>query len=426
LVGPATTEVPDNAGTHGARFIRWAVLAIVAVLVLAGVLLLLPRIVHDRVVSSAREAGIELTIDRVGIGIGGIALKGITARAQRIPGGELHADEIYSVGFSGREVRVQGAELKLTGHASEVIPTILAFYEQNRSRIAGGSEPRRISIVSARVGWTGVVGEGSRLDAGEVGTELESRSLGSEDLRSTLGHFEVKTKRTTFGPWTGSLERNPTTSRLRLLFDPPVPDGPSALAVWANGLPPKVTVRIPRSPVARLGFHPNELGLPGDASTEVEVKLELGQSPSMRYETSGRLDAYGLRLKGVKGAVDVKVEGAASGMPGRPLELERTAVTIGPFVANVTGNINATDTGFRVDASWRTVPISCEKLARAEARTMGPIVAAIQDLAHLTGAARVTGTANASGIVKYDTKNPDEVTSTMGTHETCGLTIFGL
>ena len=79
-----------------------------------------------------------------------------------------------------------------------------------------------------------------------------------------------------------------------------------------------------------------------------------------------------------------------------------------------------------LDAAWRALPTPCEKLARAEARSLGPIAAALQDLAQATGVARVTGTANASGLVKYDTMSPDEATATLLTREACGLSIFGM
>ena len=101
-------------------------------------------------------------------------------------------------------------------------------------------------------------------------------------------------------------------------------------------------------------------------------------------------------------------------------------MTLGPFLANVTGTLTPTDLGFRLDAAWRTVPISCEKLARAEAKSMGPIAVAVQDLARSTGLARVTGTAQSSGLVKYDSKTPDEGTVTFTVRDACGLSIFGM
>jgi serine/threonine-protein kinase len=425
-VGPATKAVPLSAGARGAGWMKLAIAATVLVLGLAGVLLLLPMIVRDRILAAAREAGVDLTIDRVGIGLGGVSVRGVTAKLQRVPGASMKAEEIFATGFSAREVRVRGLDVALEGHASDVGPALLAFYEANRARLAGGTETRRISLVAARVSWNGVLGEGTHLDAGEVGTEFESRSVGAEDIRSNVGRFEVKTKRTVLGPWAATFERNLSASRLRILFDPPVPDGPSALLVWGKSTAPHLTVKIPRSPIARLGIRPEELGLPGDPGTEVELKLEGGQSPSTRIEGSGRLDLFALRLKGLKSPIDVKVEGAASGPPGKPLELEKTTMTLGPFLANVTGTLTPTDLGFRLDAAWRTLPISCEKLARAEAKSMGPIAAAIQDLARTTGLARVTGTAQGSGLVKYDSKTPDQGTVTFTARDACGLSIFGM
>ncbi len=426
FAGPTTKSVP-NAGARGGGWAKLAIAATVLVAVAVVVMLFLPRIVRDRIVASAREAGVDLTIERVGIGVSGVALHGITAKVQRVPGAFVTVEEIYAVGFSAREVRVRGLEVKLEGHVSEVGPALLQLYEDNRGRLAGGGgEARKVSIVSARLAWSGVLGEGSRLDASEVGTDFESRSAGAEDIRATLGRFEVKTARTVLGPWAASFERSPSSSRLRLLLDPPVPDGPSALLVWSKTSPHHLTVKIPRSPLARLGLRPDDLGLPADPGTELEVKLEGGQSHTTRTEGSGRVDLYGARLRGLKGPVDLKIEGSASGLPGKPIDLEKTTATIGPFTANVTGTITPSDTGFRLDAAWRTLPIPCEKLVRAEAKSMGAIAAALQEIAHSTGAARVTGTAQGSGVVKYDSKSPDEGSMTFMTKEACGLKIFGL
>jgi hypothetical protein len=103
-------RAPETAGSRGGGWTKLAILAVVFVLGLAGVMLLLPMIARDRIIASAREAGINLTIDRVGIGVGGIALRGVTAKAQRVPTAELRADEIFAAGFSAREIRVRGLD----------------------------------------------------------------------------------------------------------------------------------------------------------------------------------------------------------------------------------------------------------------------------------------------------------------------------
>jgi serine/threonine-protein kinase len=426
-VGPSTKAIPLSAGARGGNWMKLAVVLVVVVLGLAGVLLLLPMIVRDRLLASAREAGIDLTVERVGIGLGGVTVRGITAKAQRVPGAEVRADEIFATGFSAKEIRIRGLDVKLDGLMSTVGPALLGLYDDNRARLAGtGGDARKVSIVSAHVAWTGLLGEGTSLDAGEVGTDFESKAVGAEEIRASVGHFNVRTPHTTLGPWAGSFDRNPNASRLRILLDPPVPDGPSALLVWGKGSATHLTIHVARSPFARLGIRPDDLGLPADGGTEVELKIDGGQSPSTRFEGTGRLDLFAARLKGLKSPVDLKIEGAASGLPNKPLELTQTTATLGPFLANVTGSITPTDFGFRVDADWRTTPISCEKLVRSQAKSLGPIAVALQDLARSSGAARVTGTAQASGLVKYDTKSPDTATATMITREACGLSIFGL
>ncbi|MBN9166362.1 MAG: hypothetical protein J0I07_35845, partial [Myxococcales bacterium] len=123
--------------------------------------------------------------------------------------------------------------------------------------------------------------------------------------------------------------------------------------------------------------------------------------------------------------IDVHVEGGASSTPDKPFELEKTSVSVGPFVAGVTGTVVPHARGLRLDAMFRTIPIPCERLARAEAKNMGPLVATLQALGQSTGALRVTGQVNASGALKLDTAALEETNVTWLAKETCGVSIFG-
>jgi hypothetical protein len=210
-----------------------------------------------------------------------------------------------------------------------------------------------------------------------------------------------------------------------VLLDPALPDGPSVLYVYGKDVVPKLTMRIARSPLAHLGLRPEDLGLPADPATELEARVEIGTGPTQHLETSWKIDLWSARVKGWKSPVDVHLEGNASAVPGKPLELERTFATLGPFTARITGTITPSVDGLRIDAAWRTQPLACAALAKAEAKSMGTFVATLQELAHTTGAARVTGTAHAEGIVRYDTKTPDEAAFTITAKESCGISIFG-
>jgi hypothetical protein len=227
------------------------------------------------------------------------------------------------------------------------------------------------------------------------------------------------------GPWSASFEQSPGSSRVRVVFDPALPDGPSTLYVYGTEVVPKLTVRIARSPLAQLGLRPDDLGLPADRATELEAKIEIGTGPTQRTEASWKMDLWGARVKAWKSPVDVHFEGAASALPGKPLELERTFATLGPFTARITGTISPSADGLSIDAAWRTQPLQCAALARAEAKSMGTIASTLQELAHATGAARVTGTAHAEGIVRYDTRTPDDASFTITAKDSCGISIFG-
>jgi serine/threonine-protein kinase len=407
---------------------RWLFVAVGITGVLAvGATVAVPAIIKSRVMAKARELDAELDVGSASVSLSGISLREVKAHVARLPEvQELRVERIEMVGFSGREVRLTNLDATIAGDIEDVGTKALALANENRPRIAGTpAEPRRYVVVSARVTWTEAFGAGTRVDAGQIGIDLESKGSGTEDVRASIARFDVKTKDASFGPWAFAYDRTRDVARARLVLDPPLMDGPHVLIVWNRTGSTLLTMSVPRSPFANIGIRPSELGVPADVSTELEAKLEAEQTAQGRVTGNVRVDLWSARVKGFSGPVDVRLEGAASGTTGRPLDLERTTVTVGPFVALLSGTLQPRSDGFRVDANWKTQPIACEKLARAEATKMGPIVEAIQDLAHKTGAARVTGSANASGLFRFDTKNPHDIGLTWTTKDTCGLSLFG-
>jgi serine/threonine-protein kinase len=424
-VGPAT-PAGETLGARS-RKVLIAIPVVAIVLLVVGTVLLLPMFVRNRAIAQAREAGLDVTIEHVSVGLRCTALRGVKAKVVRTPGITATIPEVCLAGLSGKNARIHDMEVKMTGDRADIEDGLAALVADNRVRWAGTRDaPRHLSIVGARVVWEGVAGAGSRLSAADVGVEIESRGPGAEEVRGTVGRFELSTERTTFGPWACSFETAGGTSRLRVMFDPPVPDGPSMIFVWGQTIPREVSINIPRSPFANLGIQPKSFGLPADASTEVEVKLQ-GKLPSEgRSEVKGEVGLWGLRPAGLGGALDVRAEGSAAGQAGKPLELQRTTVTVGPFVAGVTGTIALHDSGVRVDAMFKTLPLTCAALARAEAKKLGPLVQTLQAIGQSTGALRVVGNVNVSGVVTYDTASPEDASVTWTAKETCGVSIFGL
>jgi len=294
-----------------------------------------------------------------------------------------------------------------------------------RMRVRGTTQaPHHVSLIRASVAWEGALGQGTRVSTQDIGLEMDA-SAQATDVAGNIGRFEVRTKHASFGPWAGSFETSAMNSRVRWQLDPALPDGPSFLIVWGREAPPEFTLRIPRSAFATLGIHAADLGLPVGPSSELEATVE-GKLRPERTEVKAKVSLWDAQRKTFPGPTDIHIEGAASGPRGRPLDLERTTASVGPFLAGLTGTIIPYETGFRIDAVFKTLPVECAAVAKAEAKQMGPIVRTIQSLGQATGALRVTGTVNASGTVKYDITEPEAASLTWLTKDTCGVSIFGL
>ncbi len=441
----AERERAARPGFNTAKAIKIAIAATVVIGIVIGVMLLAPRLARERAISTAREAGILLKVGRTGVGFDGVTFRDVKIEAIRLPM-TATADEITS-SLSGSEMRILGLDMRLKGKPADIQVALASFLADNRSRFAGSpSSPRHIAIVSSRMTWSDLRGEGSELSAGDIGVEIDSRGIGSEEVKGTLGRFDIKVpaegaphaasdppgsdkKTTVFGPWSGSFERSPGSARARLLFDPNRLDGPSFLVVWtkAGQGQTEITMKIPRTPFKSLGVSPVDFGLPTDDRSEIDMNMH-GKFPAVQgnAELKGEILLANIRPRTLRGPVDIRLDVSAAGPVGKPLEFDKTTASLGPFVAFVNGTIQPSDHGVRVDATFRTIPMACSKVAAAEAKTWGPLAATLQALGQTTGALRVTGNVNASGTVKYDSESPEDAHIDWLTKETCGVSIFGL
>jgi serine/threonine protein kinase len=159
------------------RVPRWllVVAAALGVLTLA-VVIAAPAMVKSRVIEKAREVGVELEVGSAAVSLAGITLRDVNARIPRLPEiTALSVKRIEVVGFSGREVRVTNLDATIDGPLDDVTKKALVLVEENRPRVAGTpSDPRRYALVSSRLTWTRAFGEGSRIDAGEIGVDVDT------------------------------------------------------------------------------------------------------------------------------------------------------------------------------------------------------------------------------------------------------------
>lgn len=420
VVHPA--KLKSASTSRVAAKLGMAVGAVLATLIAA--VLLLPRFARARVIAEAREAGLSITVERVSVGLSGISLRDVTATVPSVPGVRAKIQDAL-VSPTGSDVRLLGIDLSLDGPRADLETGLGILFAANRRKLAGSpNDARHLSIVGARMTWKD--GGESELLAGDIGAEIDSRGAGVEDVKGTVGRFEWKSGAATFGPWSAGFERSATNARVRVMFDPAVPDGPSAFVVTAKGLPTELTVKIPRSSITNLGIKPAALGIPANDATDVQASLHAIVSETERSEFTFDAALWALRPPGLPGAIDVRADGGGTASAGKPFTLEKTSVTVGPFLANVTGTVTPHDGNLRLDAAFKTLPMPCERLVSAEAKRLGTWTATLQALGEATRALRVTGTVNASGLVKFDTASPKEGGVTWLAKETCGVSIFGM
>ncbi len=444
------------APTRPETSLRWPLAAAIVLFVLVvGVLLFAPVYVKRRVVTEARAFGLELAIDSVSVRFGGVSLHGVTAKSVDAPSVVVHAADVHSHGFSGADVRAEDVTVDVQGTVAEVangLARVLARGEHD----APVMDAKHLTVVRTRIDWVDPTGEGTKLVAEGAGFEIEGhRRDPSERMRAAAGAAAagrseprvvdpknmppnrlvvrgtsdrtwLGTPKGSLGPWTASFEVDGASNRVRVLFDPAVPDGPSALYVWGPATSDALTVRIPRVPLATLGIPGPVVGLPQGASPDVQASIESSLTPLGRVEAKAHVEVLGVPFPGGRAPVPLRIDANASGIPGKPLDLEKSTVAVGPFVANVSGTVEVGIAGTRIDSTWKVGPIPCERLAKAKVEAEGgALAAALQDFGQITGIARVTGTATANGSFLLDTSAPEPVVLATRTHETCGLRLFG-
>ena len=425
----AVLAARPGVGASAGKTFRLAVGAIVGVIALVVLFAFVPRLVREHAVATAREAGFLMTIEHVSVGLGGISLRGVKLTAVAAPGVSADAEEIFVDGLRARSIRVLGLDAKIAGSYGDVGVPAGILLEENRVRFAGtANAPRHLSVVKARLTWDGLTGEGSRAEISGLGLEADSRGPGVEEVKGSAGTITLTSAASGtlhLGPWASTFELAAASSRVRIAFDPPIADGPSALLVWGDAAPLEMTVRIARSPFKNLGIRPEELGLPADGTTDLEVRLDGKLPRAERTEVKGTIALWGARAKELSRRLDVRIDLSLGGTRGQPLDLDKTTVSMGPIVAAVTGTVDVRDLALRVDAIFRSVPLTCDRLAKLGVKAIfGSDIA--NALPPLPQPFRVTGAVSVSGVVKYDSSAPAGASVSWLARETCGVSIFGM
>ena len=178
------------------------------------------------------------------------------------------------------------------------------------------------------------------IDVEDASFDIGARSALGDDVKFTLGKVTAKTPAGTIGPWAIFVEQDVNARRTRIVFDPAVPDGPTALIVKTSAAE-EVTVKVPRTSLAHLGIPPTLLGVTGDGP-DVEATLEGKLLANGRAELGGTMAAFGI-FQANKKTYDLKLKGGVAGDVKKPLPFVKTTAQLGPFFTDVTGTVTLKD-----------------------------------------------------------------------------------
>jgi serine/threonine-protein kinase len=441
---------PPSLSTGGASAARrWilgaAGLVIVGLFVFVAGLLLIPGYAKRRAIATAAARGVSLTIDDAAGGFGGITFQGVTAIVPDVPGARatIAELEIELRWLRPERATLRGAELSLDGPFSKTLAIATLWYRGHDTEETREGAPRvRVVVPSAHVLWSHAFGEDGQIDAANVTGELTptvSTRIGDE-FQFTTSTLTLKSKAGTFGPWRVDFDRDPDALNARIAFDPPVPDGPSALVTRMTTGKTSIEVNVPRSPLVRIGIPLAVLSDFRHVPDQAEIKLHYVQTPDGRTDATLTTTLFGLRMPPFAGPVDVKVAGSVAGSASGPLDLQGGVLSVGPVRATLAGPVVIADS-VRATLAWKATPIPCAQLlpksdhaANDLANQLGALGAGGGDLtsmgldvtalAQAAGLARVGGNLSASGTLVFDSSDLAGTAFAASGKNSCGISLF--
>jgi hypothetical protein len=158
----------------------------------------------------------------------------------------------------------------------------------------------------------------------------------------------------------------------------------------------------------------------------VEAQITLNETVTQTASLTAAVSLSRALFSGVP--IDATLDLAAAGTVTKGLDVTHGTLKAGPLNASVSGTVKFFPDGARVALAWTGRPTSCEEVGRTlAAQALGglgaQIGALVKDVGGIVGL-RVTGDAQASGLITLDSRDVSAASFTMTSNETCGLAFF--
>jgi hypothetical protein len=407
----------------------WAVgLPVVAALVLGGLVLVffvLPIVIRSRCVATAAARGVALTIDHVDIGLGEVRLVQVAFSLEGVPQLTARASDtqVTLSGLTPVNATVNGLSITVDGPV-EAVQAALDGWRASRARDPRSTvtaSGQKIAFAQGSLIWTKVFGQTARIDAPDVGGEIDAVTGA---IRLTTERLSLTAGDATFGPWRATLERGDDGTRTDIELDPVVHGGPNVLYVKSPAGSVSIKASIPRSPLSQIGLPAKALRLGSDPNVEAQITFEetlagaatLGASITLSHAVFSGTPLDATLLLHAAGDVD------------KGLDVKQGTLNAGPLAATVGGTFKLFDDGARLALAWNARPVPCTEMGKKmAAQALGRPGTQLEAIAEGVGGAvglRLAGEAQASGLITLDSRDVSATSFTMTANETCGLALF--
>ncbi len=446
FVPAASPSRPPEPRGHASWAVPLGGIVGLGVLVLLLGPLVVPAYAKQKAQEAAAARGISLTIEDASGGYTAVHFHRLGVSIPDVPG--LHAEiadvDVDLASFRPVHAKLSRVEVTLDGAIPKTLANVTLWNRGHHGgKEASDTDGMRVEVPTAKVVWTHAFGENGRIDALDVSGELAPKAsvrLGDE-LRFTTSKLSATTPADTLGPWRVDVEQDPNATTARVAFDPPVPDGPSAIVTYMTTGKALVDVNIPRSPLVRLGVSSSAVAYFKHVPSQAELKLHYVKTTDGRVDATLALALYGLHVPPMPGTPDVHVAGSVGGDGASPLDLVGGTISVGPVKATLAGPVVLRADGVSGNLAWKAAPIPCSQLLPKSDQAAGDLAAQlgalgagtgdltalgadVTALAQAAGVAKVSGNLAAYGTLVFDTSDVPGTVFTVAGKNSCGVGFF--